>query len=292
MKKLLFITSAVILFACNKKEVDATGFSVSADKLTIKANDTVNFSFTGNAWYLTFFSGEQGKRYEYRDRGTADGTPELTFTSYRQTGSQENTLKVLVSTDFSGEYDSASIYKATWTDITAEVTLSTGANNTASGTIDLSPFVKDDHPAYIAFQYLGFNDASAQRTWTIKSIALNNVLPDNSSYPILGIAESTAGFQQVNMKSDVKWTISTSQLQAKGGGANSPEAEAWVISKALVLNKVTPDVGVPLKNMTTRMSEYSYIYTTPGTYKATFLASNTSRYDKTEDVQELTIEVE
>ena len=295
MKKLLSILVTVAcVAACNKKEVNATGFSVTADKETLKANDTVNFSFTGNAWYLTFYSGEPGKKFENRDRVTADGIPQLQFTSYRQTGSQNNTLRVLVSTNFSGVYDSTNIYNATWTDITDKAKLSTGSDNTASGVIDLSSFVSNDHPAYIAFKYLGFKDASAQRTWTIKAITLNNVLPDKMSYSLLTSAESTAGFQQVNMKTAaVKWTISSTQLQAKGGTvANSPEAEAWVVSKALTLNRVTPDVGVPLKNMTTALSTYKYIYTAAGTYTATFLASNINRYDNKDDIQELTLKVE
>jgi hypothetical protein len=295
MKKLISILVTVAcIAACNKKEVDATGFSVTPNKETYKVNDTVNFSFTGNAWYLTFYSGEPGKKFENRERIVADGIPRLQFLSYQQTGSQANTLRVLVSTNFSGVYDSTNIYNATWADITNQITLSTGKDSTASGVVNLSQFVTNDHPAYIAFKYAGFKDASAQRTWTIRNIILNNVLPDNMSYSLLTSAESTAGFQQVNMKtSAVKWTISSSQLQVKGGAtANSPEAETWVISKALILNKVTPDVGIPLKNMTTAMNFYKYIYTTAGAYTATFVASNINRYDNKEDIREVSIKVE
>lgn len=294
MQKLLIIAIAISFsIACNKKTLDKTGFTVTADKDSYTTADTVLFSFGGNPWFLTFYSGEAYHKYEYRDRVTADGAPQLQFTSYIQTGSQANTLRLLVSTDFSGTYDSTSIYQATWTDITDKAKLSTGANNTASGIVDLSSFVKNDHPVYFAFKYVGFS-GSAQRTWTIKSLALNNVLPDNTTYSLLNVSESTAGFKAVQMKTTaVNWSISTSQLVIKGGAsASSPEAEDWLVSKPLTLNKVTPDTGVPLKNATTALPSFTYIYGDPGTYNATFVAANTSRYDDKEDVAEVPITVQ
>ncbi|WP_207514082.1 DUF5017 domain-containing protein [Longitalea luteola] len=294
MQKIFIIAISLLLgVACNKKTVDATGFSVTTDKETYSTVDTVRFSFTGNPWYLTFYSGEPYHKYEYSERVTADGIPQLQFTSQMTTGTQTNTLRLMVSTDFSGVYDSTNIYEATWTDITNKAVLATNNTATPSGTIDLAPFITSDHPVYIAFKYTGAA-GSAQRTWTIRSVNLSNVLADNTSYALLAISESTAGFKSVAMKAPgVAWTISTSQLQIKGGTtAASAEAEGWVISKPLVLNKVTPDTGTPLKNMTTFMPGYNYIYETPGIYKATFVADNINRYDHKGDVQELNITVQ
>ncbi|WP_187774870.1 DUF5017 domain-containing protein [Pedobacter sp. BS3] len=55
---------------------------------------------------------------------------------------------------------------------------------------------------------------------------------------------------------------------------------------------VRTDIGVPLKNMSTRMDSYSYIYTAAGTYKVTFVASNTTVYGSKTDVKELEITIE
>jgi hypothetical protein len=294
MQKLLIIAAFITCcVACNKKTVEATGFSVATDKDTYTLADTIRFSFTGNPYYLTFYSGEPYHRYEYIDRVTADGVPQLQFTTALTTGSQKNTLQLMVSTDFSGVYDSTSIYQATWTDITSKAKLATTSTVVASGLIDLSQFVTEEHPVYVAFKFTGAA-GSAQRTWTIKSVALANVLADSTSYSLLGIAESTAGFRSVPMKAPgVAWTISTSQLQIKGGTTtSSPEAEGWVISKPLNLKKVLPDTGTPLKNMTTALSSFSYMYDVPGTYKATFVAANINRYDEKNDVKDVDITVQ
>ena len=294
MQKLLII-AAIIIFgvACNKKTVEATGFSVTTDKDTYTLADTIRFSFTGNPYYLTFYSGEPYHKYEYNDRVTADGVPQLQFTTAIATGSQKNTLQLMVSADFSGVYDSTSIYQATWTDITNKVKLATTSTALASGVIDLSQFATGDHPVYVAFKFTGAA-GSAQRTWTIKSVELDNVLADSTSYSLLGIAESTAGFKAVPMKAPgVAWTISTTQLQIKGGTTtSSPEAEGWVISKPLNLKKVLPDTGTPLKNMTTTLSSFTYMYGEPGTYKATFVAANINRYDEKSEVKDVDLTVQ
>jgi hypothetical protein len=242
---------------------------------------------------LTFYSGESYHKYEYNDRVTADGVPQLQFTTAIATGSQKNTLQLMVSTDFSGVYDSTSIYQSTWTDITSKVKLATTTTALASGVIDLSQFATGDNPVYVAFKFTGAA-GSAQRTWTIKSVELDNVLADSTTYALLGIGESTAGFKAVPMKAaGVAWTISTTQLQIKGGTTtSSPEAEGWVISKPLNLKKVLPDTGTPLKNMTTSLSSFSYMYDVPGTYKATFVAANINRYDEKSEVKDVDLTVQ
>lgn len=295
MQKIFIIAISIIFgIACNKKEVDSTGFSVTADRDSYNAADTVRFSFTGNPWYLTFYSGEPYHQYEYRDRIAADGVPQLSFTSTIATGSQTNTLKLLVSTDFSGVYDSTNVYNATWTDITGKAVLA-GSADTKSGDIDLSSFLNGDKPVYIAFKYTG-NAGTAQRTWTIKSLAVDNVLPDGTSYETLGIGESTLGFKSVVMKvPSVAWTISTTQLQIKGFTTNAnsvANTEGWVVSKPINLRKVLPDTGTPLKNMTTTMSSFNYIYSSAGTYKATFVSANINRYSEMGEVQEIPITVQ
>lgn len=296
MQKILIIAAVILCsVACSKKEVDATGFTVTTDKETYTTTDTVKFAFTGNPYYLTFYSGEPYHRYECRERLTEKGKPQLFFNSAQTTGAQTNTLRVLVSTDFSGVYDSTNVYNATWTDITSSLTLATGSVATESGNIDLSQFNTSDHPVYVAFKYTGTKGTS-QRTWTIKLVAVDNVLADNTSHEVLGIGESTAGFRSIPMKvPSVAWTISASQLQIKGftsATLSVADTEGWVVSKPLNLNKVLPDTGTPLKNMTTSMNSLNYIYGTAGSYNATFVATNANRYSEKSDVKEIPITVQ
>ncbi|MBO9204241.1 MULTISPECIES: DUF5017 domain-containing protein [Niastella] len=294
MRKLYIIAIFFLVgAACTKKDVGSPNFSVAANKESYTTADTVFFALSGTPWYLTFYSGEPYHKYENRLRVTADGIPTFQFGSTVTTGTQANTLRLLVSSDFNGTYDSANIYQATWSDITDKAKLATGSATVSSGVIDLTPFINEEHPVYIAFKYIG-NAGSAQRNWTLKTLTLNNVLPDSTSYNLLDISESTAGFKSVAMKNTaVKWTVSTSQLNFKGGTTTtSPEAEGWVISKPLNLKKVVPDYGVPLKNMTTIMDAYYYIYTAPGSYTATFVASNASRYDSKDGVYEVPVTIQ
>lgn len=294
MQKIFIIAISIIFAAaCTKKEVADPGFTVSANKENYTIADTVFFSFSGTPWSVTFFSGEPYHKYENRERVTvADGKPVFQFSSTVTTGTQINTLALLVSSDFNGNYDSTSIYQATWTDITDRAKLAISSASVLSGPIDLTQFINDDHPVYIAFKYTGYAN-SAQRNWTLKSLTLDNVLPDSTSYNLLEISESAAAFKSVLMKNTaVKWTVSTSQLNFKGGTTTtSPEAEGWAISKPLNLRKVLPDYGVALKNMTTVMDSYYYIYTNPGNYTATFVVSNTSRYDSKAAVHEVPVVV-
>ena len=293
MKRLFIGALVIATAACNKTTVSAPDFSVTAEATTIALSDTAKFAFTGNPGYITFYSGEPGHRYEYRDRTTADGKPLLQFTSYMQTGAQTNTLQLEMSTDFSGSYDSASIYNAHWTDITSRAILSTGTDNTKSGVLDLSDFLNGGKGVYFAFKFTGAA-GSAQRTWTIKNFALNNVLTaDSSVYPVLSLPMIDSAWKAVNLKNPaVVWSFNTTQLQVKGTTTTSSLAtENWLISKALFMNRVTEDIGVQLKNMTTRLSAYTYNYTTPGTYTATFAVSNTTKYDSKSDAKSVSMTV-
>ena len=293
MKQLLTAALIITIAACNKTSVSDPAFSVTAAAATVKVNDTVKFTFSGNPGYITFYSGEPGRRYQYRDRTTADGKPLLKFTSYMQTGAQANTLQLMMSTDFSGVYDSTSIYKANWADVTSRVKLSAGTDSTVSGVADLSDFMNGGKGVYFAFKYTGAA-GSAQRTWTIKNLALNNVLTaDSSVYSLLALTMIDSAWKPVSMKNPaITWTYSATQLQVKGTNSTSSIAtEDWIVSKALFLNRVTPDIGVQLKNMTTALKAYNYIYKTAGTYTASFSVSNTTKYDSKSDVKEIAITV-
>src|SRR4051812_8661178 len=106
MLKYLFCAALVaicMLSSCRKTlSVGDTSFEVLTSRTELTTNDTTTFSFTGNPDIISFYSGEPGKRYEYRNRISAEGTPILKFRSLRANGSQANSLQVMVSADFAG----------------------------------------------------------------------------------------------------------------------------------------------------------------------------------------------
>lgn len=296
MKKLLYILAAVAaVTGCTSKDVPDPGFTVTPKNSTVALGDTAIFYLTGNPYNITFYAGDSAHRYEYRKRTSAPGTPQLQFTSYRQSGSQSNSLALLISKDFDGQYDSAGVYNPNthWTDITERATLSTGSNNTPSGVVDLADFVNDGKPVYIAFKYTGQKSSSAQRTWTIPAFTVTNLLEDGNTKMPVAASVADAAFAVVAMKNPkVKWVVSATNLKVTGGAANSDEAESWVITKALTMNRAIPDVGVSVKNISSNtISSYYNIYKTAGTYKAVFEASNTTVYESKSVYKEVVITV-
>lgn len=294
MKHIRLILGIVALSAfisCKKDlKIDSLNFGVTSNATTYKVGDTVHFNFTGNPDIISFYSGEDGNDYANHERTTADGAPQLQFTSYAQYGTQLNTLHLLVSSNFSGTYDSSSISQASWTDVTDRATLSTGADNTPSGIIDLSDILAQKKPVYIAFKYTG-TSGSTQKTWTIKNLTLNLLKTNNKILPVTDIA--SAGWKQVSiLNSAAVWSISASQLRIGGGNATADDNEDWVISKLLYLNNVSPDVSIPIKNITQKVKGFDYIYSSPGNYKVVFLAANATADKQESTTKEIDLTIQ
>jgi hypothetical protein len=291
---ILFFCSLCLLFSCRKLEVAAPGFDVSLPATTFKVGDTVRFAFSGQADNIIFYSGEPGFSYQYKDRTFADGIPQLQFTSYLQNRGEANTLQLLVSTDFNGAYDTAGIQRATWTDITSQAVLSTGADRTPSGIIDLSAFAKQQKPVYIALRYQGYySDSLKQPTWSIRSFDIKHVLPDKVSTIV---ATNQVGWAAFDLKNPtVAWEVPTSgQVVINGTIANSTKEDNddWLISRAFDLRTVIRDAGVSIRDLgSATIDSYYYIYKKPGTYTLTFVAFNHSIDEHREVIKEFTIEV-
>jgi len=272
--------------------VDEPTLNVRVEKKTYKVGESVEFKFSGNPDNIIFFSGEQKKMYQYRNRIEAEGKPVLSFVTTAANGTQVNSLAIMVSEDFTGTYTPEGLQSATWKDITSSALLSQGTANVKSGDIDLSEFANADK-AYIAFKFTGqLSELSTQRKWTITSFLLNNVTTEGTVYPLFANV-AAAVWKSVDIKNpDRVWSATNTQLVIDGGPKNTPDNEDWMITSAVKLNAVVPDLGLPVKNMSTRSESYTYTYNTPGTYLATFLSSNVRAYGskETETQVELTIE--
>jgi len=310
----LLVTAGILLSACSKKDsVTPATFDVVSAHIngtaasSFSSKDTVLFKFSGDPNQISFYSGEIGKRYNYINRITAAGDPQLQFSTVRANGTQSGSLSLLVSSDFKGVVvrtiagvvtrdtvsTNANIAAATWTDITSRATLSTGATTALpSGVIDLADFSKGK-PIYIAFKY----DAvagSIQNKWTITNLSVNNVLPDSSVYTIASLNSSTSAITNYgNSTYGPGWAVSfdpaknanlygwvytdktslviTGAATAVTATAN---AEAWAIMGPIDLTRVTPDIGVNIKSITAALATYQYNYAKAGTYNAVFVGGN------------------
>lgn len=289
--KYIIFLSLLSVIACDRSlEFSTPDWDVSVEKNTYSVGDTVTFTFSGSADYVTFYAGDEGHNYIYRERTKVENViPTMEFTSYRQWGNQVNTLSLLISTDYNGIADEENIYKASWKDITTLATLSTGSDNTPSGLIDLLEF-KDEKILYIAFKFEGWqSSSSAQRTWTIKNFQIKSLTPDGSSIAVIP-SIGTAGWIAVDLKNNAKrWTITNTQIQIAGGGTNEPDNEDWIITRGINLSQVSPDRGTPIIDIIRSKKSHEFIYTKPGTYKVVFEAINGNVKGQLKTVKELEV---
>ncbi|MBV4358194.1 DUF5017 domain-containing protein [Pinibacter aurantiacus] len=316
------IIAVAAITSCNKSQLDLapiSSFDVQADSMNVSHDGAsyslgspAIFNFTGNPAAITFFSGEVGHRYNYRNRTSATGISRLIFTNALNAGTQANSLHVMLSTDFKGVvgsrtviqgvvttntlvYDTAAtqanIAAASWTDVTPSK-LATNATAVID-TIDLSAYAAAGKKVFVAFKYTA-QAGSVQNKWTITNLTLSNNLTDGTIYnignlaaynvPILNYGGTTfnAGWMAFPVSNTYNWAITAgSSLVITGAStaaAATSNAEAWTLMGGCDLTTVTPDIGVAVKNISVAPLPFKYLYTAAGKYDAVFAATNLTTY--------------
>lgn len=273
----LLLFAAVIVSSCSKElKLDKLSFDVAAGKTSLAAGDTARFNFSGNPDVITFYSGEAGSRYEYRNRVSDTSTNLQLKFSTATTAHTSGALSLLVSANFNGIFDSANIKTATWTDITSRATLATGTATVASGTVSLSDFAAAGKPVYIAFKYAAAA-AATQKKWTITGLTLNHVLPDKT-YTIGDMTATTPsmGWRAADIQNAaVNWTAAL-VITGNTTAATAVATEDWMIMGPVDLSRVLPDAGTPIKTIAEGMNKFpfAYRYTAAGNYNAVFVATS------------------
>ncbi|WP_162141679.1 DUF5017 domain-containing protein [Pedobacter heparinus] len=322
------LAGVLLMISCEKElpGVDTPSFDVSTEALSYKVGSVVKFKITGSANIVSFYSGEPLKDYAFRagrlvDAGNAGA--KLSFMSAVTGGTQgtlSNTvpphLKVVASTNFSGNYDMTSIQAATWLDITSRFRYA--INNTAVSSnptppgvpVDISDLIVAGKPIYIAYKYVTLPQAvnGTARTWSITSFQITS----NKDISVAGPAINpivtnylSAGFRLVDqnpLTAPARSSLTTTTINLLGNlydavndAGNDPLSENWAISKPIFTNTIDlgPDKPVAIKDQAkaTALVEHTYTYTQPGTYKATFVALNVNLDNRKEIVKEITITV-
>lgn len=294
-KKYFIILAAGFILSCNKKlEIMPLSFETSVNQAALKKTDTAVFQFSGNPDFITFYSGETGGRYEFRNRTSDTSTNVQLKFSTATTTATNGTLSLLVSTDFTGSFDSTGIANAAWTDLNNRVKFATGTATVASGTISLADFAAAKKPVYLAFKYAAVAGV-AQKKWTITGFTLDHVLPDKT-YTIGNMTAVTPslGWKSTDIKNPaVNWT-SALVISGATSATTAVVTEDWVIMGPVDLSRVLPDDGVVLKAITENMNKFPfrYQYSRIGSYEATFVASNANRDAFETIVKKVTIVVQ
>lgn len=299
----LAVLSVIVFQSCEKKEGIALNMDITLDKTTFQVDEDVVFQITGNPDQLSFYSGEEGHKYEYRNRTVAESKAiTLTFATNKRYGSdalQPNSLRLLASQTFGGQYDASGIDPGDWVDITGAFDLSPFQpdDNTyqSSGTVDLKTLTSEgldvdpDKLLYFAFKYTG-TTGSTQPRWWINQFDLQTITPDDQILPITNLQGGEWTSIGLN-GSPVAWILNANGLRFQGGNAATGSNLVYAVSRGFNLNAVAPDVGIPLKNMSTRMDLYTYKFEKPGTYHVVFVGANTTVYGHSQVIKEFTLEV-
>ncbi|MFT3845700.1 MAG: DUF5017 domain-containing protein [Lacibacter sp.] len=309
MKNFKYILASVVLLAsCTKYKVgSAESFTVATDKSSYTTSDTVKFTFSGNPDYIIFYSGEAGKNYDYSK--TTSATPDsvnLVFSTNTTASSAStqpltaNRVSLFVSSDFTGIMDSVNIKKATWRDITDSATWATTTTTVSSGRLKVDQYRTSGKPVYFAYKYTSdtVKTTYLARKWAIASFMLRSYFKGGGvNYLAAGSSGSnvpflTAGFTSKSiLDSTNNWVFGNTSLTFNAPATGTLPNEDWSISRPFDFTIYTPDLGVGIKTPSTRVSKYSYRFTTPGTYTVTFVGKNQTSEDINQVVRQMTIVV-
>lgn len=103
----------------------------------------------------------------------------------------------------------------------------------------------------------------------------SNLIIENYQYATITVGYNVAGMWNTSglSTSNTFYIHSSSQ---KKEGSDITLKNSWLVSDYIVVNSCSPDQGVTIKNMANRLASYEYTYNEVGTYKATFLMTNSN----------------
>jgi len=305
--KCMFYAFLGLLFFSCKDEVTAPSMSYVADKLEVTAGSSVTFTPAGTADYVTFWSGESLKNY-YGLKSVTVSKASISFVSglYKDATvtSTKTSFQVLLSTNYVATHGLVAnaingIQTATWKDITASFADNNTASSTVgvpSGSLDVTDYATT--PFYIAFRYK--NDTTAKgATAYVKSFAVADSTKELGLIPnfiqqdtviVTGVGNTSWYSCLVSGGTNASKWVKSNHMAQVAGKTNEPN-EAWLISPMIYLSRGSADQGVAIKDITATARPYTYVYNTPGTYKAVFVYTNSYLGVSQEKTQEFTIVV-
>lgn len=307
-KNEILIACAFISFTigCSKTDSgfvnDISSFSVIPKSLTISVNDSLRFDMDGNPDNISFFSGEIGRVYEFRNRTLLTGGNLRMKFETRTLNRPADTLDVLISNDFSGIYDSTNVARATWKTLNNKLLFPTPTtvlgtfipSGITPGTfLDITDSIISGQPFYLAYRYTVLRQNNIE--WSVGKLGMYNFFSNGTpTAAVIDSANNTgAAFVPVSFREPTRWSRSTSFYRCLNTTTAVVGAQHFYISRALNPNAVNPDAPEVLKNISQSALKYfAYKFKLPGTYKIAFLATNARLSINEQVVKEFTITVQ
>lgn len=321
IKKLFGLTLAVIaMSACEKglEVKDQPQLEAGLEQgVTYHAGEPVKFLLSGQADMISLYSGEVYHDYTYKDGRNIDTHSDdvlLQFNSAVASGSQNDQLSILLSTDFNGDYsDINAVHQATWQDITGRFVLASGSSFTSSSVQSIKDLLQEGKPFYLAFRYITRPQAvnGTARQWMIENLNVSSgARLNNMNLVFANLYESGWHLVDENpVNAPARTTLSQTRITLEGNEAvdpsdpgydpsnpwNDPQSENWVISKPFTFDVIQlgPDRPVAVKGVIDNVPEaYEYTFSEPGTYQVVFLAQNVTIKDQKQVIKTLKVTVE
>lgn len=303
--------------------------STSGDTIYVKQGATVNFLLSGDPDVITFYSGEAGHVYKYRERTLVDAedidSSKLYFSMWYQYGSSvmtDSLVLMYVSDDFPGlskdsfELDSVLVENYDWNYLIDPSEMPSIIHGSAAKAtayeVDMASHLSKEFT--IAIRYKAKLNTYAQPKCYFVGMRLVNAMKDGTTTTLyagsFGMtplnmlchhylsdqASMTTNREYGSVTNSISgiWNlsgISSGNFFIQSSNKGTEKKYSWLVSDPILSNSCSPDVGVGIKNITEEISSYSYTYSTAGVYTVTFVGTN-SNYKKTSTVvKNLTIKV-
>lgn len=316
MKTRIFIIAIALLAAvsCKQELLFDAGCQVTLDESnTYRVGDPVIFNIEGNADAITFFSGENGHQYVYRDRLTVpfEDITALTMTGRIQPRyGKDNSLDIYFSNEYEynlkgddGEADRATIRKM-YEEGMQGWDLVYSADDTMNAwhdySFDLSKYASNFAIAY-HWHSTSRGQTVTQRTYWIDgyvNVSLKGVNPSSKTLRDIELTSvmmnpEREAYWKNKSNGSVVFNNSAAQLCFQGCAATEfdYDMDVWVFSRPIALNSVSPDKCEVIKNIINKTEPYSYVYTEPGTYTATFVGVNETIQGRSEKVKNVRVTI-
>lgn len=308
IKYFICLLFASLLSACDTSlDVKDPSFDVTTEKITYKVGENVYFNITGDARYITFYSGEDGSNRDFigAPRFVSYDKLNLYFTLFYQYPKDEDQLSVWVSTNFTGDRSNlANVKAATWIDVTDRFPFiknrTATAAKTASNKADLSDIVKPGDKMNFAFRYTkkagtndyatvwigkvnlsyskGFSEViiSGEANKNLNTLFLQYPAMNENKHPT---RSDNRGYRVPYVDDLILWGNNADvTFDGKNYTRASYQEEYWVSTTFDITDSFEiKDVGTPLKGYSdSRVDYHTWTYSKPGTYKVVFEGSNTT----------------
>lgn len=172
--------------------------------ITVPKGTPIKFNINGNPDYVTFFSGESGHKYAYRQRTLIDmnqiESSEMTFSVLAEYGKPAGIFHLYYSDQFTGLYkndfqaDSLLVEESSWTDFVPVDELPQTAGATSSFTIDMKPYFGKN--ITLAVRYETVDMTTNQSRITFNNMKITNHMKNGD---VIEVGASEFGFTPINM---------------------------------------------------------------------------------------------